>query len=124
MSVIHIVNEKLTLDAEPSCFRYTFTLPDGSAWSMTKRPFIRFADGSELPFPEPETAEAYRSGTFDGIKCVYSGFGEAHSELRAVTHIKLDRTGGDVLFTLNLTGDKPCEILRVSFPAPLDLPYR
>ncbi len=120
MSEFRIVNAHLTLDAEPSCFRYTFTLPDGRAWSMTKRPFIRFSDGSEFPFPVPETAEAYRSGTFDGIKCVYTGFGGAHNGLRAVAHVKLDRTTGDVLFTLNLTGDNKCEIHRVSFPAPLD----
>ena len=51
MSEFRIVNAHLTLDAAPELFRYVFTLPDGSAWSMTKRPFIRFSDGSELSFP-------------------------------------------------------------------------
>ena len=118
MDIFELKSGGLTLSAIPDVFRYTFTLPGGSSWTMTRRPYVRFGDGRTIPFPKPESVSFYRSGTADGLKIVYGGF--EGSGIRANVQVRLDRDTSDAVFQLFLTGDGMNEIDHVSFPGPVD----
>ena len=118
MSVIRIENEKLILTADPAAFRYTVTLPGGSVWEMTEKPYVRFRDGRTVPFPAPSEIGEVKTGTFDGVRARYVGF--EGSEIALTATVKVERTNGDLTFCLRTEGDKPGEIDFISFPAPFD----
>jgi hypothetical protein len=118
MAEYRIENRILTLTGDPSICRYAVTLPGGAVWRMTEAPYLRFAGGRTVPFPSPASEEVTKSGTYDGIRAVYAGFDG--SSVTVTTHVTLERTTGDVIFSVLVEGDAPGEIEAVSFPAPFD----
>ncbi len=120
MSEYRIVHERFTLTGDPAACRWAVTLPGGDVWTMTQRPFVRYADGRMLPFPAPKEEKTVSNGTADGIRAVYDGFDG--SALRLETCVYVERTDGDLFFEVRADGDKPGEIEAISFPAPFDFP--
>ena len=69
-----VKGRRITLSGNPSMGTYTVEIA-GQTWSMTERPYVRFADGTVVPFPAPETEGPCRTGTTEGIAAVYTDFG-------------------------------------------------
>ena len=118
MSEFRLVSSRLTLTGSPDTCRYTVTLPGGAVWEMTRTPAVCFSDGRVVPFPAPAEEEQTSTGTYDGIRAVYEGF--ESSAITVVTHVRLERTNGDLFFEVTVEGDRPGEIAYVAFPAPFD----
>ena len=117
MATYRIEHDRLTLTADPASCQYTVTLPSGAQWRMTRRPFVRFSNGRIAFFPAPVSEAPTKTGTYDGVRAVYEGFGAA---LILTTHVYLDRTTGDLFFEVRVDGDRPGEIEDVAFPSPFD----
>ena len=121
MAEYRIKGKKLTLTGDPAAFRYEVSICyDGceASWTMTKTPYVKFADGTVLPFPAPASEEAYHTGTSEGFRAVYTGFGS--SGITVHTHVFVENATDDVYFESRIEGDTFCEIDAVSFPAPWD----
>ena len=112
-----VKGRSITLSGNPSMGTYTVEIA-GQMWSMTERPYVRFTDGTVVPFPAPETEGPCRTGTTEGIAAVYTDFGSHRITVR--TKAEIEAITDDVYFTLLVEGDDKCEIDRVSFPAPFD----
>ncbi len=117
MAEYRIDHSRLTLTADPAGCRYEVTLPSGAQWRIARHPFVRFADGRIVPFPEPSAEARTSTGTSDGVRAVYGGFG---GTISVETHVFIDRTTGDLFFEVRLDGDRPGEVEAVSFPAPFE----
>ena len=117
MSDFVINGRSLTLSGNPTDCTYSVKLAD-KLWTMSEKPFIIFSDDSKVFFPAPDSEEAYKLGTAEGIKAVYSNFGE--HKITVTTKAELEVLTDDIYFTLIVEGDEKCEIKRVSFPAPFD----
>ena len=117
MSVYEIKNSSFVLkvDAENICC--TVVLSSGKTWTMTKKPYIRFASGEKLEFPKPKDTKATKTGTYDGVRSHYDMPGKGIS---VMTHVCVDRTTEDIVFELRVDGDGKGEIETVSYPAPFD----
>ncbi|MDD6033801.1 MAG: DUF5696 domain-containing protein [Oscillospiraceae bacterium] len=113
--IIH--GRNLTLSGDPSACTYAVEIA-GSVWQMSERPYVRFSDGTALPFPEPESEGICKTGTTEGIAAVYSDFGSHRLIIR--TKAEIEVLTDDVYFTLQAEGDSRCEIAHISFPAPFD----
>ncbi len=118
MAEYRINHEKLTLTADPEACLYTVSLSGGDVWRMAERPFVRFSDGRQVPFPAPVKEEAFKNGTSEGVRAFYAGFDG--SEIAVETTVRIERVNGDLLFAVRVEGDRPGEIAAVSFPAPLE----
>lgn len=112
-----IQGRTLALSGDPTACTYSVTIA-GKTWTMTERPYVRFADGTVLPFPAPDTEGICKTGTTEGIAAVYTGFG-AH-KITVHTKAEIETVTDDVYFTLQIDGDERCEIACVSFPSPFD----
>lgn len=107
----------ITLYADPYTHVYTVSSPGGE-WRITEKPYILFAGGRKVFFPEPVNAAVFPSGTGSVIRAEYGGF--EGSGVTVVIHAGIDGSTGDVVFTLNVANDEKCEIDRVVFPAPFE----
>ena len=105
------------LSADPAACVYSVTLGNGDSWRMTKRPYILFADGQTVPFPQPVSEARTSTGTYEGVRAVYEDFGRG---ITVATHVRVDMTTGEIAFEITVEGDRPGEIELVSFPAPFD----
>ena len=112
-----VKGRRITLSGNPDMGTYTVEIA-GRAWTMSERPYVRFADGTVVPFPAPETEGPCKTGTTEGIAAVYTNFGGHKITVR--TKAEIETITDDVYFTLLVEGDEKCEIDRVSFPAPFD----
>ncbi len=117
MARYDISERNITLSGDPETFAYSVSV--GTAlWTMTERPWVRFTDGTVLPFPAPSSHRLSRDGVSTAICAEYSDFG-SHS-IKICTRAELEHHSLDICFTLTVTGDCRCEIEKVSFPAPFD----
>ena len=117
MAYFSLSGKRLTLSGDPSACVYSVTIA-GQTWNMTDRPWVRFSDGTTLPFPQPESEGTEKSGTAESIYAIYSDFGDHRITVR--TSASLEVLTEDVRFTLQVTGDTPQEIEKISFPAPFE----
>ncbi|MGN1345561.1 MAG: DUF5696 domain-containing protein [Eubacteriales bacterium] len=117
MASYFIHGRAITLSGDPTACTYAVEAA-GSVWQMSERPYVRFTDGTTLPFPAPESEGPCKTGTTEGIAAVYSDFGTHRLTVR--TKAELEVLTDDVFFTLQVEGDSRCEIAAVSFPAPFD----
>ncbi len=117
MAEYRITGRRLTLTGDPAACVYTVTI-GGKLWTMTERPFVRFADGTVIPFPAPAEEYPIKTGTTEGIGATYTGFGD-HA-VTVHTKAEIETITDDVYFTVQVDGDEMCEVSCVSFPAPFD----
>lgn len=117
MASYFVKGHNVTLTGDPTEHFYSVSV-GAASWTMTERPFIRFADGSTLPFPTPAEEGVRTTGTTEGIFAVYTSF--ADRKLTVRTTAEIERITDDVYFTLQVEGDERCELDFVSFPAPFD----
>ena len=117
MATYLVKGRALTLTGDPTACTYAVEIA-GQTWTMTERPYVRFADGTVVPFPAPESEGPCRTGTTEGIAAVYTDFGDHKITVR--TKAEIEAITDDVYFTVQVEGDEKCEIDRVSFPAPFD----
>ena len=115
--VLH--NGGLTLEVQPEERAVSVTLENGSVWRINEIPYIKYTDGREEKFPPPSGCERFNSGTGEVLRVTYSGFSDP--ELHALAHIGIDRTTGDVIFTLDLRGDKHRQIDCTVYPGAFSL---
>ena len=107
----------ITLSGNPTLCTYAVEIA-GKMWTMSERPYVRFSDGTVVPFPVPDTEGPCKTGTTEGIAAVYTDFG-AH-KITVRTKAEIEAITDDVYFTVQVDGDDKCEIAKVSFPAPFD----
>lgn len=112
-----IKGKELALIADPAASVYRVTT-DGTTWTMSECPVVRFADGDVLLFPEPKEVKGFKTGTSEGVSAVYSDFGKR--SLKIHTKVEVELCTDDVLFTLWTEGEDLFEIEHISFPAPID----
>ena len=117
MAAYLIQGRNLILTGDPSACTYSVAVA-GKMWTMTERPYVRFTDGTVVPFPAPASEDPCKTGTTEGIAAVYTGFGEHRITVR--TKAEIEVITDDVYFTVQVEGDEKCEIECVSFPAPFD----
>ena len=109
----------LTFTAYPFEQRFTVELDNGLLWEINKKPYIRRADGVDEEFPAPSYAEPFHSGTGDILKIVYTGFSDP--DIVATAHAGVDRSTGDVVFSVNIEGDKKGFIGYTVYPGAFGL---
>lgn len=117
MSEYTVKGQNLSLTGDPESFVYTVRAGNAE-WTMTERPFVRFSDGTTVPFPAPSAQNSFTSGTAVGISARYSDFGP-HG-ISIFTTAEIETCSDEVSFTLRVSDDGRCEIDRISFPAPID----
>lgn len=88
----------------------------GAEFVMKKKPSVVFSNGDEVEFPEPELAEIFNSGTSDTVRIRY----KLTDGITALCRVGLDRTTGDVFFTVNVSGDAEHMIKELKYPAPFE----
>ena len=117
MSEFIIKGKNIRLIGDP--VKCTYSVEIGSAvWHQTERPFVRFSDGTVVPFPSPAAENTFNTGTTEGISAEYRDFGTHNVVVK--TSAEIETHSDDVYFTLTVSGDDRCEIEKVSFPAPFD----
>ena len=114
------ITHRTRLSCDPVNFTYSIE-NGGRTWRITKRPFVRFADGTTAEFPEPFETGRITNGTADGYFSVCKNVGGRGLNLRA--SVTVEHETGDVYFTLAAedgtdTGD--AKIDRVAYPSPVD----
>ena len=78
MAKYSITERNITLSGDPETFAYSVSV--GTAlWTMTERPWVRFTDGTVLPFPAPSSHRLSRVGVSTASCAKYSDFG-SHSK--------------------------------------------
>ena len=112
-----IKGRKLTLSGDPVACNYSVKIAD-KLWCMSEHPYILFSDDTRIDFPAPDSEGTYKLGVGEGIKAVYSNFGD--HKITVTTKAELEALTDDIYFTLIVEGDEKCEIKKVSFPAPFD----
>ena len=117
MSNFVIKGRKVTLNGDPAACSYSVKVAEG-LWTMSERPYVLFSDDTRTPFPAPDSEELYKLGSGEGIKAVYSSFGD--HKITVTTKAEVEVLTDDIYFTLIVEGDEKCEIKKVSFPAPFD----
>ena len=115
MAQFTFAHDKLTLTADPASFLHTVALPSGEVWQMKETPTVRFSDGRVVPFPAPASEEAFRNGTSDGVRAVYTGFEGSCAAI--VTRVWIERTNGDLFFEVRVEGTGPAR--SAASPSPL-----
>ncbi len=106
-----------TLTADLDICQYTVTV-GRHQWQMTDRPYVRFSDGVDMPFPVPAEQGILESGTGT---VVYARYLLDHDgPLTLTTTVKAEETTDDILFSFYIEGDNRCQIAHVAFPAPFD----
>ena len=117
MSEFIIKGKNIRLIGDP--VKCTYSVEIGSAaWHQTERPYVRFSDGTVLPFPTPTAENTFCKGTANGITAEYRDFGIHNIIVK--TSAEIETHSDDIYFTLIVSGDDRCEIEKVSFPAPFD----
>ena len=92
-----VKGRNITLSGNPSMGTYSVEIA-GQTWSMTERPYVRFTDGTVIPFPAPESQNPCKTGTTEGIAAVYTDFGSHKITVR--TKAEIETITDDVYFTL------------------------
>ncbi|MBO4326022.1 MAG: hypothetical protein J5950_01975 [Clostridia bacterium] len=113
-----IKNDHITLEAAPEIFSYAVTLADGSRWEMKRKPYIKYGDGRIVSFPAPREVSVKNAGTADIIRAVFEDF--ENPEMKIITQVFADRTTGDVIFKIFVSGDKKHEIDHIQYPGPVE----
>lgn len=108
----------ITLTVKPYDNIITVALKNGAVFEMKKKPSVKFPDGKSADFPAPSSCEIFRSGTSDTVRVIYDNIGG--TDISALCHIGVDRTTKDILFTVNVTGDKAGQIAELKYPAPFE----
>lgn len=117
MPIYEIKNSAHTVRVDAENVTVAVVLASGKTWTMTKRPYIRFASGEVVGFPAPKDVKPTTSGTYDGVR---SFFDVPGTKISVMTHVYVDRTTEDIIFECRVDGDEMCEIENVSYPAPFD----
>lgn len=117
MPIYEIKNSAHTVRVDAENVTVAVVLASGKTWTMTKRPYIRFASGEVVGFPAPKDVKPTASGTYDGVR---SYFDIPGTKISVMTHVYVDRTTEDIIFECRVDGDEMCEIENVSYPAPFD----
>ena len=117
MPIYEIKNSAHTVRVDAENVTVAVVLASGKTWTMTKRPYIRFASGEVVGFPAPKDVKPTTSGTYDGVR---SYFDVPGTKISVMTHVYVDRTTEDIIFECRVDGDEMCEIENVSYPAPFD----
>ncbi|MBO4217111.1 MAG: hypothetical protein J5940_04135, partial [Clostridia bacterium] len=71
MEIFEIKNDGLLLRVDAQNQNYTAVLKSGAVWTITKKPYVRFASGETVVFPAPKETRATRTGTFDGVRSYF-----------------------------------------------------
>lgn len=117
MPIYEIKNSAHTVRVDAENVTVSVVLASGKTWTMTKRPYIRFASGEVVGFPAPKDVKPTTSGTYDGVRLYFDIPG---TKISVMTHVYVDRTTEDIIFECRVDGDEMCEIENVSYPAPFD----
>lgn len=117
MPVYNIENQSYTLSVNAEKNEYSVKLKSGKIWNITKKPYIRFANGNIIEFPKPYETKTTKTGTYDGVRSYYI---LPDTKISIMTHVYIDRTTLDLIFEFRVDGDELGEIENVSYPAPFN----
>ena len=109
-------HKDITFFISPYKNEYRVTLKSGAEFVMKKTPSVVYHKGGEVDFPAPSSVDIFHSGTSDTVKIVYA----LTDKITALCHAGIDRTTGDILFTVNVTGDEAGDIKLLKYPAPFE----
>lgn len=107
----------LNLVADLSAMIYHVEIA-GRVWTMSEKPYIEFANGDRIEFPQPSDECCRVLGTSEGIEGIYKEFGSHKITVR--TRAAVDPITDEVSFKLQVEGDEKGEIAYISYPAPFD----
>lgn len=110
-----IQGKTITLYADPMQPYYAVQC-ENSRWEITAQPFVRLSDGRTLFFPKPTSVQRLHTGTHDGLRILYTGF--EGSSITVTAQALIERCSDDLIFSLQLDGDRDGELTCVSWPGP------
>lgn len=87
-----------------------------NVWEWCAVPSVVLSDDTELSFKSAKCeAKSYKTGVADGIRAVYSGFGD--TDIIVHTFVWLNPSTDEINFEARCEGDRNLQIKRLQFPA-------
>lgn len=122
----NIIAERNIISYSPETLEFQIRTSN-TVWKWGETPFI-VAGGKKLSFSTAHCeSRAKRTGVADGVEAEYSGLRDENGVeygLTVYTFMWVNNTTFDVNFEVRVEGDRPGQIQRLCYPAPLEFGAR